>query len=214
LATAEARGEHRVREVSEKLLAHPLLDGGQALAEAEGVLVSIAGGPDLAMMDVNRIMEALNRHCERAHIIMGAAIDEALAERLCVTLVASRGSGELQRAADAEPPDLNRLAAPEAARRSVAPELDSQLEDPEALPRPASRFVAPPPALTPERAEQLLKRQAGGNGRQRRQASRLRQGQLALEIVTKGRFEKSEPTIRRGEDLDVPTYIRRGVALN
>jgi hypothetical protein len=37
---------------------------------------------------------------------------------------------------------------------------------------------------------------------------------LPLEIVSKGRFEKSEPTIYHGEDLDVPTYIRRGVPLN
>ncbi len=35
--------------------------------------------------------------------------------------------------------------------------------------------------------------------------------QLPLEIVSKGRFEKSEPTIHHGENLDVPTYIRRGV---
>ena len=42
----------------------------------------------------------------------------------------------------------------------------------------------------------------------------MRQATLPLEIVTKGRFEKSEPTIHGGEDLDVPTYIRRGVALN
>ena len=37
---------------------------------------------------------------------------------------------------------------------------------------------------------------------------------LPLEIVSKGRFEKSEPTIYHGEDLDVPTYIRRGVPFN
>ncbi len=42
----------------------------------------------------------------------------------------------------------------------------------------------------------------------------MRQGTLPLEIVSKGRFEKSEPTIYHGEDLDVPTYIRRGVPLN
>lgn len=28
------------------------------------------------------------------------------------------------------------------------------------------------------------------------------------------RFEKSEPTIYHGEDLDVPTFIRRGIKLN
>ena len=42
----------------------------------------------------------------------------------------------------------------------------------------------------------------------------MRQGVLPLEILSKGRFEKSEPTIHHGEDLDVPTYIRRGVPLN
>jgi hypothetical protein len=40
------------------------------------------------------------------------------------------------------------------------------------------------------------------------------QTQLPLAIVSKGRFDKSEPTIRHGEDLDLPTYIRKGVALN
>jgi cell division protein FtsZ len=74
--------------------------------------------------------------------------------------------------------------------------------------------VAPPPALTPGKTEQLLTQQAGSGFRQRRNAARMRQGQLSLEIISKGRFEKSEPTIHHGQDLDVPTYIRRGVALN
>ena len=42
----------------------------------------------------------------------------------------------------------------------------------------------------------------------------MKQAQLPLEILSKGRFEKSEPTLHQGEDLDVPTYIRRGVPLN
>jgi cell division protein FtsZ len=44
--------------------------------------------------------------------------------------------------------------------------------------------------------------------------ARLQQGVLPLEAATKGRFERSEPNLCRGEDLDIPTYIRRGVALN
>ena len=51
-------------------------------------------------------------------------------------------------------------------------------------------------------------------GRSRKASAKMRQGQLPLEIIAKGRFDKSEPTIHKGEDLDVPTYIRRGVALN
>jgi cell division protein FtsZ len=34
---------------------------------------------------------------------------------------------------------------------------------------------------------------------------------LQFEPVTRGRFEKSEPTIIEGEDLDVPTYLRKHI---
>jgi cell division protein FtsZ len=48
----------------------------------------------------------------------------------------------------------------------------------------------------------------------RRPANKLIQTQLPLSIVSKGRFDKSEPTKHNGEDLDVPTFLRRGVPLN
>jgi cell division protein FtsZ len=40
-----------------------------------------------------------------------------------------------------------------------------------------------------------------------------RQETLQLEPVSRGRFEKSEPTIIDGEDLDVPTFLRRNVRI-
>ncbi|HWX20034.1 MAG TPA: cell division protein FtsZ, partial [Candidatus Binatia bacterium] len=76
-AVAEAMGATRSREVMDKLLAHPLLEGGQLLAEADAVLVSLMGGPDLTMSEVNRVMEQLNARCGGAQVLMGAAIDEA-----------------------------------------------------------------------------------------------------------------------------------------
>jgi cell division protein FtsZ len=214
LATAEAKGDNRAREVIEKLLAHPLIEGGQALTEASGVLVSIAGGPEMALSDVQRIMEQVNRNCEHAHIIMGAAVDDDLRDRLMVTLIASRRQEVCAEMDIASPPPH---AGPEKAEVNPIPdfpELQTQMEAPANSSRPPSRFVAPPPALTVEKREQLLSQQAGGGARQRKNVSRMRQGQLPLEIISKGRFEKSEPTIHHGQDLDVPTYIRRGVALN
>ncbi len=97
LATVEASGENRSHEVVEKLMAHPFLEGGQVLAEADAVLVSLAGGPDLTMAEVNRVMEQINRQCENAHIIMGAGIHEAFAGKLSVTLVASRQNAREER---------------------------------------------------------------------------------------------------------------------
>jgi cell division protein FtsZ len=209
LAFAEARGENRSREVVEKLMAHPLLEGGQALTDAAGVLVCIAAGPDLAMTEVTKLMEQINRHCEHAHIIMGAAIDENLADRLSVMVVASRRSTREEEA----PNDPSNRFVGGGPGPLQGIELGEHMLDSTVAPRPASRFVPPAPNMTPERTEQLYQQQGGGT-RHKRNSSRLLQGQLPLEIVSKGRFEKSEPTIHHGQDLDVPTYIRRGVALN
>jgi cell division protein FtsZ len=45
----------------------------------------------------------------------------------------------------------------------------------------------------------------------RKPKTEARQETLQFEPVTRGRFEKSEPTIVDGQDLDVPTYLRRNV---
>ena len=197
-AVAEAMGATRSREVMDKLLAHPMLDGGQMLSESEAVLVSLIGGPDLTMAEVNRVMEQVNRQCEHAQVIMGAAIDETFSERLAVAIIATRSDREHE--------------AEEAS--GSGEELGQQLLPRSTTMRPGSRFVPPAPALGSDQVQQLLARQGRGGSRQRKSQSKLRQSQLPLEIVSKGRFDKSEPTIHKGEDLDVPTYIRRGVALN
>jgi cell division protein FtsZ len=196
-ATAEAGGEKRGEQILEKLLTHPLLDGGHVLNESDALLVSLAGGPDLTMSEVNKMMESLQRQCENAHLIFGAVIDEAFAGRLSVTLIASSRHS-------IEP------AAGSAGETRKTDSATMQFLDTSPTPRPPSRAVAPPPEMSNEKKEQLYSRQTGQN---RRKSSRL-QKELPLEIVFKGRFDKSEPTIRHGEDLDLPTYIRKGVALN
>lgn len=206
-AAAQAQGEGRAREVVEKLLASPLLDGGQVLAEADAVLVSLVGGPDLTMAEVNRVMEQINRHAENAHLIVGAAIAEEFQGRLGVTLVASRRSRQGKAASE-----KNEVGEMDSGPETI--EIENQFFSTVPTPRPVSRFVAPPPDLTPEQTRHLLVQQGRSSRRNGSSPSLWRQTQLPLEIVSKGRFEKSEPTIHEGEDLDVPTYIRRGVPLN
>jgi cell division protein FtsZ len=203
-ATAEAAGATRSREVMDKLFAHPMLDGGKTLAESDAVLVSLTGGPDLTMSEVHRVMEHINKKCERAQVMMGAVIDEAFRERLAITLVAVR------RGEAAVEPESAPVEEPNRVESRPFEELSTQLLTQENGTRPQSRFVPPAPTLPPERVEQLVARQT----RSRKNSSKMRQGQLPLEIISKGRFDKSEPTIHKGEDLDVPTYIRRGVSLN
>lgn len=196
-AVAEGLGPTRSREVTDKLLAHPMLSKGQLLKDAGAVLVSVLGGPDLTMAEVNRVMRDITQLSEGATIVMGAAVDEAFQDRLSITLIAARK----QDASDFEP------------RTHSAEQLDSQLLSCAPSVRPGSRIVPPPPTLGPEQMKQLLESRPPASGR-KKASSRFRQAQLPLEIVSKGRFDKSEPTIHKGEDLDVPTYIRRGISLN
>ena len=213
-ATTEASGLERSREVVEKLLVHPMLDGGEALKESSTVLVSLMGGPDLAMSEVHKLMEEIQRRCEPAQVLMGAAIDESFRDRLALTLIASRKNEEsaIEEPAEQPRPEQERAEA-EGRMMKSAEGLDTQLLPASSKSKPGSRFVPPAPTLPPEQVRQMLERQKQG-ARGRKPSAKMRQGQLPLEIISKGRFDKSEPTIHHGEDLDVPTYIRRGISLN
>ncbi|MEI7731436.1 MAG: cell division protein FtsZ [Verrucomicrobiota bacterium] len=213
IATVEASGENRAREIQEKLLSHLLLDGGQAIAGADAILVSFVGGDDMSMGEINRLMEQINRVAEGARQAMGAAVDPGMKGRLSVTLIASRFGGGATEPA----PMLNPVASesapmpPPGEPENISAEVDTDVQH-RPVTRSPARFVAPAPGMPPERAAALLKNQQPTRAR-RKKANTL-QGQLPLDIISRGRFEKSEPTIVQGEDLDEPTYIRRGVVLN
>lgn len=205
-AAVEAAGAARSREATEKLLSHPMLDGGAILNDADAVLVSITGGTDLTMADVKRVMDEIGAKCPRAQVTMGTIVDAQFQERMAVTLVATRRTEPVPRSAG--PGDSLRAPLP-----GTGPELNTQMHQTDTG-RPQSRFIPPPPEMSPEKRAALLSTRGGRAARSGKAAARLRQGQLPLDIVSKGRFDQSEPTIHKGEDLDVPTYIRRGVALN
>jgi cell division protein FtsZ len=186
LAIGRASGENRVAEAADKLLMHPLIDEGALLSDATIVLVSIVASPGLSMGEVHGIMERISNVAHSAHILMGAVIDESLDDQLTVTLIAGRGESEAAAA--------SRLEA-----------STPGVENGHAAGTPSRASAKAQPAPTGEVAAATRPRKPG---------QRLRQTQLPLEIISRGRFEKSEPTIHHGQDLDVPTYIRRGVALN
>jgi cell division protein FtsZ len=217
-ASAEAVGEMRARDVVEKLVGSPLLDEGNVLAQSTDILVSIVGGADMTIADVNRIMEQLQRRAETANLVMGAAIDDSYEGRICLTVVATRNAHEPvseKPGMGAPTPRGIKPAAPKEtkeAKETKESEFDTNFLTASSTPRGSSRYAAPPPPSTPENTAELLNRQGGGKAR--KAGSKAKQQTLNLEIVSKGRFEKSEPTVHRGEDLDVPTYVRRGVALN
>jgi cell division protein FtsZ len=211
-AAAEATGANRVTEVVERLLAHPMLNGPASLAQAQSLAVCVLGGASLKMIEVNGVMDQIHAQCQGVPLMMGAATHPQAGEALVIALLIAHPE-------EAEEVSTHAAAAPEKAARPLpasrtsTSDLGVQLLDQSGMTdRPHSRFVPPPPEMSLEKMEQLRARHAATSGRKR--SPRLRQTQLPLEIVSKGRFDQTAPTIHKGEDLDVPTYIRRGISLN
>jgi cell division protein FtsZ len=83
-----ATGENRAVEAAERALASPLID--TELIGARGILLSIAGGDDLSLYEVNEAAEVVRRGArDDTNIIFGATIDERLTGQVWVTVVAT-----------------------------------------------------------------------------------------------------------------------------
>jgi cell division protein FtsZ len=94
-----ATGENRATEAAERALRSPLID--TELVGARGILLSIAGGSDLSLLEVNEAAEVIRRGAtDDTNIIFGATIDERLAGQVWVTVVATglkNGGGTARR---------------------------------------------------------------------------------------------------------------------
>jgi cell division protein FtsZ len=196
-------GEDRAEKALASLLAHPLLTHGNTLRRAESLLVSFGAGADLGMGEIRRIMDELTSKSDGARVVVGAEIREQSGAELTVSVMASTRQMVLH-----EPPE------------NPVSERSTNLLPPDNLPvretdsgpaRTARRLAPPAPSLTPELADQLLLQSQGGRRGGRKKPQQV---PLPFEVVTKGRFEKCEPTVRRGNNLDQPTYLRRGIILN
>ena len=83
-----ATGDNRASEAAERALRSPLID--TELVGARGILLSIAGGSDLSLLEVNEAAEVIRRGAtDETNIIFGATIDERLAGQMWVTVVAT-----------------------------------------------------------------------------------------------------------------------------
>ncbi len=83
-----ATGENRAREAAERALRSPLID--TEIAGAKGILLSIAGGDDLSLYEVNEAAEVVREASTGdTNIIFGASIDDRLTGQVWVTVVAT-----------------------------------------------------------------------------------------------------------------------------
>ena len=97
------------------------------------------------------------------------------------------------------------------------PPNEPEIEKEEPVP-PAAAVAPPPPPvrkehkLAPAREPEIAPAPAAVKPPPaKKEKVQARQEVMQFEPVTRGRFEKSEPTIVEGQDLDVPTYLRKNV---
>jgi cell division protein FtsZ len=231
----ESDSDNRAHDALAQALKSPLMDRGRTLADAARVLVQVAGGPGLTLSEVEIVMKELGRHVnDETQIIFGTAVDGRLGERLSVTIISSLTADEALPQAQAPvsnapsmPPvwEQPRETPPKAEiEPEPAPIEDFPSAETTAIeePNPAEVDIAPPPAesvsnafevvdtpeppVTPPRKKPVPAREENLSAEKSTQA---KQEVLQFEPVNRGRFEKSEPTIVEGEDLDVPTYLRK-----
>jgi cell division protein FtsZ len=211
-AVAEAQGENRSREVVEALLAHPLLSGDDQLEDADALLVNIVGGETLSISEVDRIMERLRRHVGDTRIVVGASTDPSMGEKVGLTLISSWHRKTRSVSLKIDSPQAEEFTFPVPIEGA---EIETSFfKRSTEVTSTSSRYAAPPPESEDRRADLFFSQSQTSFTQRRRIKRQLKQGMLKLEAVSRGRFEKSAPTIYNGEDLDVPTFVRRCVALN
>jgi cell division protein FtsZ len=138
MGTGEGEGENRALEAAEQAIANPLLDG-VSMAGAKGVIISIIGGEDMRLLEVdeaaNHIRELVD---EDANIIWGSAFNPDLKGKIRVSVVATGiEQGAIQHA---ERPQSVSLGGGRAPKRPVLELSDDDgfAEEPPAAPAAAA----------------------------------------------------------------------------
>jgi cell division protein FtsZ len=233
----ESDSDNRAHDALTQALKNPLMDKGRMLSEAAHVLVQVAGGPGMTLSEVEILMRELGRHVrDHTQIVFGTAVDGKMGNRLSVTIISSLTADDSVVEEQMPAPPEPFLAPPPAVLEQIeeppaSPKIDIMPEPEIAAPAEpaaggdltpfeqpvAAEMQPPPPApsikkptsrLIPPKNKPVMEKEAKLPKEKFVQA---KQEVLQFEPVTRGRFEKSEPTIVEGQDLDIPTFLRKNI---
>ena len=101
MGIGSSRGEDRAVQAAELAISSPLLEA--SIDGAHGVLLSISGGSDLGLFEINEAARLVQEAAHpEANIIFGAVIDDALGDEVRVTVIAAGfdGGGPVKRGDD------------------------------------------------------------------------------------------------------------------
>ncbi len=187
-------GENAVADAIESLKLCPLLATPEFSRKADRVLVNLIGGTDLTLPKVNEIMSAVTEQFGRdSHVIMGAVIDEQMQGKVEVCVLGTSDVGGRIPVRRPATPARARTAQTQPA--TPAPQAEPRMSSQASGVFPATGQAAAQPVAVPSaRAVQ-------------------EEMMLAGEAETRGYFERTDRNLFEGQDLDVPTYLRKGIKI-
>lgn len=160
MGTGEASGDKRALTAAEAAIANPLIDDS-SMKGAKGLLISITGGKDLTLFEVDEAATRIREEVDQdANIIVGATFDEALDGLIRVSVVATgieqaaiarNSQATSAPVANAAPQQLQQApAAPAAAAESRLADLTARLRaDNQRMAERAQKLETQMPAAAP-----------------------------------------------------------------
>ncbi|HZN27868.1 MAG TPA: cell division protein FtsZ, partial [Xanthobacteraceae bacterium] len=151
MGTGEASGEKRALSAAEAAIANPLIDDA-SMKGAKGLLISITGGKDLTLYEVDEAATRIREEVDQdANIIVGATFDESLEGLIRVSVVATGIDQALTQRAPAAPD--SRIA--ELTQKLRADQRAERIDrhEPRAVPLTTPTIPASHPQSMPESIE-------------------------------------------------------------
>ena len=204
-----AEGPNRLHEALERAFRSPLLHApgksapGSALAGASTVLLLLHGPADLSFAEVQIAVGEIERIAgENCQIRTGVHADLPAGSPITLSVIASSGGARpLEKPVASRVPEKESQPREQPVRGIVSNEAGELVDVPRVKPAPVKEI--PAPETSPDSRKSNSKAPS----------AKQTQGTLDLEPAQRGRFDKSEPTIVAGEDLDIPTFMRKGIKL-
>ena len=196
MGIGSARGDDRAVQAAELAISSPLLEA--SIDGAHGVLLSIQGGSDLGLFEINEAARLVQEAAHpEANIIFGTVIDDALGDEVRVTVIAAGfdGGGPVRRNDDRA---LGQVAG-STQRPAAAPAQQPRVGQPAPLVRPAVPAQVPVGTQTPAA-------QASANGSQPPAAHP--QAQEPVPVPVSVARPPRTVTFDDNDDLDVPDFLK------
>jgi cell division protein FtsZ len=216
MGTGEADGDMRAIEAAEKAISNPLLDG-VSMKGAKGVIISITGGEDMRLMEVDEAASHIKELVDPdANIIWGSAFNNDLGGKIRVSVVATGIEAEV----GAQPQPAKVFSFPSRAAASVqaapthetaetpteeAAEVEPATDEADELLLDSDDILTSPvgaPPIAPPEDEDTADQPTAGGGTLFERMSNIARGAPKMQ-------SDDEETDYRRDPIDIPRFLNR-----